>query len=81
MDERIFQQLDVLERGARVNIRPAQEEYNDSSAEYSAYDGRDPGYDTYGADATLRRHDQGDEHVQMIVSRVNQTSTPGMDQW
>ncbi|TKA71090.1 hypothetical protein B0A55_08343 [Friedmanniomyces simplex] len=71
MDERIFQQLDVLERGARVNIRPAQEEYNDSSAEYSAYDGRDPGYDTYGADATLRRHDQGDDYDRPIEPDIS----------
>ena len=39
MEQRIFDQLDRLERGARIETRPERETYNDSSAEYSAYDG------------------------------------------
>ena len=38
MDQRIFEQLDKLERGARVE-RPPADTYNNSSAEFSAYDG------------------------------------------
>lgn len=43
MDQRIFDQLDRLERGARETA-PRRDAYNNSSAEYSAYDGYD-GYD------------------------------------
>lgn len=39
MDQRIFDQLDVLERGARHETRPRRDDYYDSSTEYSAYDG------------------------------------------
>ena len=39
MDQRIFDQLDTLERGARVETRPTRDVYNDSSAGFSAYDG------------------------------------------
>ncbi|KAK5723529.1 ATP-dependent DNA helicase MER3 [Elasticomyces elasticus] len=42
----IFQQIDKLESGARVSTQPAYE-YNDSSAEYSAYEGHDRAQDTY----------------------------------
>ena len=56
MDERIFQQLDVLERGARFNSRPAHDGYNISSAEYSAYDGHGPEYRTHNANTTLQRY-------------------------
>ena len=44
MDQRIFDQLDMLERGARVETRPSQYAYEDSSAEYSAYGGPGGGY-------------------------------------
>ncbi|KAK4545902.1 hypothetical protein LTR36_002466 [Oleoguttula mirabilis] len=39
MDQRIFDQLDVLERGARYETRPGRDEYHNSSTEYSGYDG------------------------------------------
>lgn len=45
MDQRIFDQLDRLERGARVETRPSRYAYADSSGEYSAYDGHPTGYD------------------------------------
>ncbi|KAK5132736.1 hypothetical protein LTR08_008702 [Meristemomyces frigidus] len=41
MDQRIFDQLDVLERGARHQTRPVRDEYHDSSADFSAYEGHD----------------------------------------
>ena len=44
MDQRIFDQLDQLERGARIETRPTRDAYNDSSTEFSAYDGPDLGY-------------------------------------
>ena len=44
MSQRIFDQLDRLERGARVETRPTQHAYNDSSADYSAYDGERAAY-------------------------------------
>ena len=44
MDQRIFDQLDMLERGARYETRPDRDEQHNSSAEYSAYEGHDPGY-------------------------------------
>ena len=44
MDQRIFNQLDLLERGARFETRPARDEYHDSSADYSAYEGNDAHY-------------------------------------
>ena len=44
MDQRIFDQLDMLERGARVETRPSRYAYEDSSAEYSAYEGPGGGY-------------------------------------
>jgi len=50
MVERILQQLDKLERGARIDTRPTQDEYNDSSAEYSAYDGYDRSHEAYYAE-------------------------------
>lgn len=44
MDQRIFDQLDRLERGARVETRPARESYNDSDTGYPAYESYSPGY-------------------------------------
>jgi len=66
MDERIFQQLDVLERGARFNTRPADDGYNISSAEYSAYDGRGRDYNTHDTNNTLQPYHQDDEYDQPI---------------
>lgn len=45
MEQRIFDQLDRLEQGARIETRPTHETYHDSSADYSAYEGGD----VYGA--------------------------------
>lgn len=39
MTQRLFEQLDRLERGARVEDHPPREAYNESSADYSAYEG------------------------------------------
>ena len=53
MDQRIFDQLDRLERGARIETRPPPVVYNNSSAEFSGYDmpeqayGDPAGYDQY----------------------------------
>lgn len=44
MDQRIFDQLDRLERGARVETRPARESYEDSNARYPSYEGYSSGY-------------------------------------
>lgn len=44
MDQRIFEQLDMLERGARMDSCPTRDVYNDSSAEFSAYDEAQPDY-------------------------------------
>ena len=44
MDQRIFDQLDQLERGARIETRQTRNVYNDSSAEFSAYEGPDVDY-------------------------------------
>ena len=44
MDQRIFDQLDVLTRGARLETRPAHNEYHNSSADFSAYEGHDTNY-------------------------------------
>jgi hypothetical protein len=38
MDDRIFDQLDRLERGSRVEMHPTRNAYHNSSADYSAYD-------------------------------------------
>ena len=45
MDNRIFAQLDRLESGARIEARPRRDAYNNSSTEYSAYEGFNEGYD------------------------------------
>ena len=39
MDQRIFDQLDRLEQGARIETRTRREDYNNDSAQKSAYDG------------------------------------------
>ncbi|KAK5119691.1 hypothetical protein LTR85_007267 [Meristemomyces frigidus] len=52
MDQRIFDQLDVLERGARNERRPIRDEYHNSSTEYSAYDGH---HAEYGQPARIPR--------------------------
>jgi hypothetical protein len=44
MDHRTFDQLDKLERGARVETRPSRYAYEDRSADFSAYEGLDGGY-------------------------------------
>ena len=44
MDQRIFDQLDMLERGARIETLPTRDVYSNSSAEFSAYDGPDLDY-------------------------------------
>ena len=48
MDQRIFDSLNMLERGARVETRPRYDAYNNNSAEFSAYDGPELGYDEVG---------------------------------
>lgn len=47
MDQRIFDQLARLERGARVDTRPAQYAYDDNSAEFSAHEEHGAGYEGY----------------------------------
>ncbi len=37
-DDHFFDQLDRLERSARVTTRPTRDVYHDSSAEYSSYE-------------------------------------------
>jgi len=44
MDQRIFDQLDMLERGARFETRPTRDEHHNSIADYSAYEGHNAGY-------------------------------------
>lgn len=44
MNQRIFDQLDMLERGARLETHPSRDAYNNSSAEFSGYDGPEPDY-------------------------------------
>lgn len=39
MSQRMFDQLDRLERGARIEVRPPREAYHDSSADFSAFEG------------------------------------------
>ena len=46
MDQRIFDQLDRLERGAREEPCPNRHAYEDSSAGFSAYEGPGAGYVT-----------------------------------
>lgn len=41
MDQRIFEQLDRLERGARIDTRPQPQANDDSSADYSAFGSND----------------------------------------
>jgi hypothetical protein len=48
MDQRIFDKLDRLEAGARVETRPSQYAYEDNSADFSAYDGRERVYGGVG---------------------------------
>ena len=55
MDRRIFDQLDRLEAGARIESRPSQYAYEDSSARFSAYDGQEP---VYGGDRGYRDEGQ-----------------------
>lgn len=45
MSQRIFDQLDRLERGARIETHTGRNVHHDSSADYSAYDG---GYHEHG---------------------------------
>jgi hypothetical protein len=49
MDRRIFDQLDRLEHDARYETRPSRHVYNDSSAEYSAFDAPDYRYTQDGS--------------------------------
>lgn len=52
MSQRLFDQLDRLERGARFETRPTRETYNESSADYSAFEdaqmNAEPQSDYYG---------------------------------
>lgn len=49
MDRRIFDQLNMLERGARVEMRRSHPEYDHSSAEYSAHGmPEEAAYDDFG---------------------------------
>ena len=59
MDQRIFAQLDRLESGARIETRPRRDMYNNSSTEYSAYEGIDEGY----VDARRPGYDQYDQYA------------------
>lgn len=47
MDRRLFDQLDRLERGARVETRPNREGYAHGTAGYSAHEGYSVGYEEY----------------------------------
>ena len=44
MSQRMFEELDRLERGARIESRPTREQYNDSSTDFSAYEGNHASY-------------------------------------
>lgn len=44
MSQRIFEQLDRLERGARIEPRPSRETYHDDSADFSGYGGSHASY-------------------------------------
>lgn len=62
MDRRIFEQLDMLERGARDLTRPRRDEYNNSSAEYSAYDEQGGGHrDGYEAEDYYAENEFADQ--------------------
>ena len=45
MDQHIFDQLDMLERGARVEALPVRAVYDNSSTEFSRYDMSEAQYD------------------------------------
>ena len=62
MDQRIFDQLDRLERGARIETRPAREAYVHGGTEYPTYEDYATGYgfDTrapYGGDGGGQEED------------------------
>ena len=57
MDQRIVDQLDMLERGARIQAQPARSVYDNSSAEFSAYDIPEHGYSPRQEDG------QNDEYI------------------
>lgn len=64
MDQRFLDQLNALERGARIAAPPARSAYDNSSAEFSAYDVPDDTYDTelyYKQDADFTGHDFVDQ--------------------
>ncbi|KAK5174023.1 ATP-dependent DNA helicase MER3 [Saxophila tyrrhenica] len=54
MDESIFNNLDRLERADRAATRPTRDVYNNSSTEYSAYDGPSMAYDGPASHRTNR---------------------------
>ena len=64
MDQCIFQQLDRLERGARIETRPPQEMFNNSSAEFAAYDGPDQYHDQGHVYEPAYQHER-DEYVDL----------------
>ncbi|KAK3707948.1 ATP-dependent DNA helicase MER3 [Vermiconidia calcicola] len=81
MDQRIFEQLDKLERGARVE-RPPADTYNNSSAEFSAYDG--PQLHRHGGVTYQREEDEYpdepmtlDSFDEQLLRQPDQTSRHG----
>ncbi|KAK0247544.1 ATP-dependent DNA helicase MER3 [Friedmanniomyces endolithicus] len=78
MDERIFQQLNVLERGARFNTRPANDRNNISSAEYSAYDAHSREYQTRDTNAALQRYHRDDDDDQPVEANFLDHPLPNL---
>jgi hypothetical protein len=76
MDQRIFDQLDMLECGARAETHPSRYAYEDSSAEYSAYEG--PGGSYVGADEypyDVEYEDDGFVDQPMTMDSFGENST------
>ena len=72
MDQRTFDQLDKLERGAREEARPSRYAYEDSSAEFSAYEDRDDGYFEGGS----HPHDVQYELEEFVDQRAFDSTQP-----
>ena len=76
MDQRIFDQLDMLESGARAETLPSRYAYEDSSGEYSAYEGPGGGY--VGADECpydVQYEDDGFVDQPMTMDSLGEYST------
>ena len=72
MDQRTFEKLDKLERGARVETHASRYAYEDSSAEFSAYDGPGGGYVEGGG----YPYDMQDEQEDFVDQRAFQPTQP-----